>query len=1174
MKTLLLAAAFAVSTGLSAVAAERLQLIDPPSAVQAAPDAVEKSGKAAERGQVRSRAAHPNWPALNELRRLLRANPGVAQEIEVPVFADTTLVLAIDRMETHGHITSFYGAIPGQPLSSAVIVDSKGTFALHVNIDGKAYQVTLTGDGHTAAEIDRSAFDHPDEPVVPRKPGGGAKAAGDVVAATDDGTIIDVMVVYSPLARSTAGGTAAIENNIALSISSTNQAYAASGMIQRVRLVHTAEVNYIEPTSYDIGTTLDALTAGSAPFQGVELLRTQYGADIVSMFVERGGAYCGIGWLMDTVNTGFATHAYNVTVRSCATSNGTLAHEMGHNMGLEHDLYVSPEGPDHPVAQRYAHGYVSTSARFRTVMAYPSECSAVGVSCTRINQFSTPSNIYNGAATGNATLANAARMLDETRTTVANFRQSTVATEPSTVSFALTNYAVTEGGPAVSAVVTRTGNATAAASVTWTTANGTAVAGQDFGTAGSSAQRSGTLSWAAGETGSKSIPIPMIDDSDVESTEAFTLRLSSPVGAVIGTNSQTTVTITDNESTFNFQAPTLTVTENGPNVGLRITRTGSLATTASVRYATTNGTALVGTDFGTTGSTVQPNGIVTFAVGASTRDIVIGPVAAAAPYIRVVNDAVVEAPKTFNVTLSTPTGGGLIGTTATTVVTINSDDAPAAPGPNTLQFPAATASVGEGTATLNLTVQRSGALGGTASVTWAAANGTAIAGTDFGVAGNTTQPSGTLNWAADDGAAKTLSIPIINDSTAEGAKTFTVALSSPAGTGVAIGTNSQVNVTLLDNDAGVMFGAATYSVAENGKSITVTVQRSGATTAAASVRWTTANGTATAGEDFGTTGSSLQRSGTISWLANDAAAKSIVIPMLDDALAEGDEVFTISLNTPTGAVLGTPSTATVTIIDNDAAAGSELRFSQAKYVVLESTPSVALTVNRVDTGGGFGTSASVRYATAAGTALATSDFTAVTGTLNWAAGDGAAKTITVPIVNNAVAESPETFKVVLSAPLGAGVGTPEATVLILDDDEAFPLDGAIPAGWVMPSGATQSWHVSNDPGAYEGAFSLKSDSIDDGESAEIQVAGTFSAGTISFRVKVSSEAGFDNLRFYVDGVAVGTWSGTTNAAWQAFSIPLPAGAHTLKWAFEKDASVSLGQDAAWLDGVVLPAMGP
>ena len=54
-------------------------------------------------------------------------------------------------------------------------------------------------------------------------------------------------------------------------------------------------------------------------------------------------------------------------------------------------------------------------------------------------------------------------------------------------------------------------------------------------------------------------------------------------------------------------------------------------------------------------------------------------------------------------------------------------------------------------------------------------------------------------------------------------------------------------------------------------------------------------------------------------------------------------------------------------------------------------------------------------------------------------------------------------------------------MLILDDDEAFPLDGAMPAGFTTPVAATKGWHVSNDPGAFEGAYALKSDEIDDNE---------------------------------------------------------------------------------------------
>jgi len=150
----------------------------------------------------------------------------------------------------------------------------------------------------------------------------------------------------------------------------------------------------------------------------------------------------------------------------------------------------------------------------------------------------------------------------------------------------------------------------------------------------------------------------------------------------------------------------------------------------------------------------------------------------------------------------------------------------------------------------------------------------------------------------------------------------------------------------------------------------------------------------------------------------------------------------------------------------------------------------------------------------------------------------------------------------------------ETAVLVVDDDEAFPPDGAMPEDWTVPSAAAGGWSVSGDAGAAEGAYSLKSDPIADDESAQVAVSGNFAAGTVSFRVRVSSEPTFDVLRFYVDGVMAGEWSATPGTGWLAFSTPLPAGAHTLLWSYEKDGSASIGSDAAWIDAVGLPAREP
>jgi hypothetical protein len=76
------------------------------------------------------------------------------------------------------------------------------------------------------------------------------------------------------------------------------------------------------------------------------------------------------------------------------------------------------------------------------------------------------------------------------------------------------------------------------------------------------------------------------------------------------------------------------------------------------------------------------------------------------------------------------------------------------------------------------------------------------------------------------------------------------------------------------------------------------------------------------------------------------------------------------------------------------------------------------------------------------------------------------------------------------------------------------------------------------------------------------------AGTLSFWWSVSSEGGYDFLKFYVDGVLQG--SGISgNSGWvQVTGVAIPAGSHTIKWQYSKDGSVSAGADAGWVDQVV------
>ncbi|WP_243688351.1 hypothetical protein [Geotalea toluenoxydans] len=93
-------------------------------------------------------------------------------------------------------------------------------------------------------------------------------------------------------------------------------------------------------------------------------------------------------------------------------------------------------------------------------------------------------------------------------------------------------------------------------------------------------------------------------------------------------------------------------------------------------------------------------------------------------------------------------------------------------------------------------------------------------------------------------------------------------------------------------------------------------------------------------------------------------------------------------------------------------------------------------------------------------------------------------------------------------------------------------------------------------------------SITDNQNAGIEVTQNCAAGNITFWYSVSSEANYDYLRFYIDGIEQSKWSGSIG--WNQASFPVIAGSHTFKLTYSKDGSVSSGSDTAWIDDIVIP----
>jgi hypothetical protein len=178
-------------------------------------------------------------------------------------------------------------------------------------------------------------------------------------------------------------------------------------------------------------------------------------------------------------------------------------------------------------------------------------------------------------------------------------------------------------------------------------------------------------------------------------------------------------------------------------------------------------------------------------------------------------------------------------------------------------------------------------------------------------------------------------------------------------------------------------------------------------------------------------------------VSGDVAPKTITVPILDDAVPEATEAFTVTLSNPGGATLGATTVSTVSITDTDVLTGT-LEVASATATVDESAGTLNVQVNRV---GGSGGAASVQYTTNPGTALAGTDYTTTTGTLNWADGDAAPKTIVIPIIDDTMAEPAETFTVTLSNATGAILGPNTTTAVTITDTDgvgaiAIPTMGA------------------------------------------------------------------------------------------------------------------------------------
>jgi hypothetical protein len=274
-------------------------------------------------------------------------------------------------------------------------------------------------------------------------------------AAGSASNTVDLVIGYTPGFVGYYGGDSQAQTRLNNMVDITNQAYVNSGVDARVRLVKTMLVQYADNTSNV--SALEGLTGFKAPstqttpdqaFSALRAARDQYGADLVSLvrrFQTPENEGCGIAWLIGGAQSpidssdGFFGYSVVSDGKDAGTDGKnyycreeTLAHELGHNMGAQHDR-ATAQGDDGKLSSDeygrypYSFGYKTTSANgnFYTIMAYGDS----GQTSYRI--FSNPLKTFcGGLACGVDNQSDNARSLRQTIPLVAQFRATVVADTP------------------------------------------------------------------------------------------------------------------------------------------------------------------------------------------------------------------------------------------------------------------------------------------------------------------------------------------------------------------------------------------------------------------------------------------------------------------------------------------------------------------------------------------------------------------------------------------------------------------------------------------------------------------------------------------------------------------------------------------------------------------------
>ena len=700
--------------------------------------------------------------------------------------------------------------------------------------------------------------------------------------------------------------------------------------------------------------------------------------------------------------------------------------------------------------------------------------------------------VYTATATG-AHYLRADKSDTETGTYTLSVRDITLPT------LSVADASDAENDGEVEFTVTLSEVAAAVVTATWTATIGTgdtAVAA-DLGTT-----TTGTVTVAIGDT-MGTFEVPVVNDATDEGDETFTVTLSGvSSNAKLPTDPTAKGTIEDDDATL----PTLSIADAAATEGSPVSFTVTLSAAAAADVTATwtasieTGDTAVAADLGTT-----TTGTVTVAIGDTMGTFTVA----------TVEDTTVEVNETFTVTLSSPSSNAQLSSTAATAQgTINNDDL-------------ATVSVGDAEGDedegVEFTLTLSAAAPADVTVDWTAS---IESGDSASTADLATTKTGTVT-ITKGATTKRFTAPVNDDSTDEPDQTFTVTLSNPTPPAlVELAADPTAEGTIEDDDDPPTISVVDMTVIEgdlnpdnvptfnNNPGFPWTVTLSEASEKRVRYRSRqVVDGTAT-DADLKVT---VAFSGRPSIQAGLTSVVRGVNNIVNDALDEDDETFTIEVYDLENATAGAKTRSTITIEDDDptptvtVADAAATEGDKVEFVVTLSAVS--------------GRDVDVDYATSVATgddAVSGTDFTAANGTLTIAAADSTATgTIEVQTTEDDASESAETFTLTISSPDNATLTTDTTATGTINNratTAAEPTTFAAAVGdeevvlsWDAPdsaSGVTRhEYQYKEGTGAYQGWEQIANSGVDGANEAGFTVTGLTNEVLHTFQLRAVNAQG-------------------------------------------------------------------